>query len=188
MAYDCFKSITKAIDASCTKAPVKGLEIEAWIWARTEITATFDTTNPSKITALSPVGSAVAYKFKGHRKNFDVGMDRVVGDVTPDGFKHFFSLYGFEISSEDIENLDGLKDVVVVVERKQKETNDDGTFICFGAKTGLYPSSDTLRLNSDPGVRAIELTTLDQEEEPFSMYSVVIAGGTRAALEALITK
>lgn len=187
MAYDCTKGIQQSVTSDCTTAPTGGLEVEAWMWNRVDITPTYDATNPNKITALTPSGTTVAYKLKGWKKNMNCGHDRTIGEDVPDSFKHYFSFKGFEFGSDHVLNIDKMHDVVVAVERKDKASDEDGTFVAYGMKTGLWPSSDTKRENDANGIRSVELTSLEGQDEPYSQYNIVVTAGTRAALEALLT-
>ena len=39
-----------------------------------------------------------------------------------DTFKHIFSFYGFEFDSASVLNMDGLHDLVIIVENKEKSS------------------------------------------------------------------
>ena len=150
---------------------------------------TYDNTNPNKVTAIAAVGSALAYKLTGVKKNLNAGHDRTVAEDMADTFKHYFSFKGFSFASDDVLNLDGLNDVCVIVEYKQKSTTGDGVFVGYGLKSGLYVTADTRRANDQNGVRSLELATNDQEGEPFSQYNVLVTdyATTKSTLEGLLS-
>lgn len=185
----CTTGIAAAITANCTNQPVGGLEVNAYLFNRGEMSLTYDGTTPNKVTAIAAVGSALVYKLTGVKKNLNAGHDRVVSDDMADRFKHYFAFKGFSFASADVLNLDGLNDICVIVEYKQKSSTGDGVFVGYGFKGGLYPTTDTRRANDLNGVRSIELASRDQEDEPSSQYNVIITdyAGTKAALEALLT-
>jgi len=185
----CTTGIAKNITSDCTTQPVGGLEAVAYIFNRDDMTITYDGTNASKVTTIAKAGSDVAYKYTGVKKNLNAGHDRVVQDELADTFAHYFALKGFEVAADSIENMDGLNNVCVVVEFKHKPTDADGTFVAYGLKSGLYPSSDVRRANENNGVRAIELQTRDGEGEPYSQYNVLSTdyATTKSMLEGLLT-
>lgn len=185
----CTSGIAKAITSNCTTQPVGGLEVIAYLFNRDEMTITYDGTLPNKVTNIAAVGSAVMYKLTGTKKNINAGHDRTISEDIADTFKHYLSLKEFSFASDDVSNFDGLGDMCGVVEYKQKSTDGDGVFVGYGFKSGLYVSSDTRRANDANSVRSLELTSRDQEDEPYSQYNVLITdyATTKAALEALLT-
>lgn len=185
----CTTGIAAAITANCTNQPVGGLEVVAYLFNRGDMTLTYDNTYPNKVTGIAAVSTALVYKLTGVKKNLNAGHDRVVSDDMADRFKHYFSFKGFSFVSADVSNLDGLNDICVIVEYKQKTTTGDGVYVGYGFKGGLYPTTDTRRANDLNGVRSIELASRDQEDEPSSQYNVLVTdyATTKSTLEALLT-
>lgn len=185
----CTNGIAKNITSSCETQPVAGLEAVVYAWKRGDITATYDGTNPNKVTGLAQVGSAVAYKITGFKKNLNAGHDIVVAEDSADTYKHYFSLKGYESLTADVANFDALGDLCVVVEYKQKSTSGDGIFVGYGFKSGLFKSTDTRRANDANGTRNIELTSQDGQAEPYSQYNILLTdyATTKAALEGLLS-
>jgi hypothetical protein len=185
----CATLITKNITSNCSTQPVGGLEVVAYLYNRGLMSPTYDGTSPNKVTGLTAVGAALLYKLTGIKKNLNAGHDRTVSDDLADTFKHFFSFKGFEFTSSDVLNIDGLNDVVVIVEYKQKNTTGDGVFVGYGLQSGLYITSDTRRANDANATRSLELSSRDQEGEPYSQYNVLITdyATTKSTLEALLT-
>ena len=68
--------------------------------------------------------------------------------------------------------------MIVVIERKDKPENADGTFIILGLESGLYTSSDTLRMNDANSVRQIEMQTMEGSTEKHSQYNYVVTDAT----------
>lgn len=185
----CTNGIAKAITSNCTTQPVGGLEVIAYLFNRGEMTLTYDGTDPNMVTAIVAVGAAVAYKLTGVKKNMNAGHDRTVSDDMADTFKHYFSFKGFQFANDDVLNLDGLNDVCVIVEYKQKATPAEGVYVGYGLKSGLYVTADTRRANDLNGTRSLELATRDQEGEPYSQYNLLVTdyATTKSTLEALLT-
>lgn len=185
----CLTGIAKAITSDCTTSLSGGLEVEAWVFNRAELTPTYDGTNGNLVTSLAMVGAAVGYKLKGIKKLLNAGHDIVVADDRPDKYTHFFSFQGFEILSDDILNLDDINDVVVAVELKDKNDTGEGVFAMYGLKKGLWKSTDTRRWNDINGARNIEMTSLGGQEEPYSHYVLLDTdyATTHALLESLLS-
>lgn len=185
----CITGIAKNITSDCTTSLSGGLEVEAWVFNRAELTPTYDGTQLNLITSLAMVGAATGFKLKGIKKLLNAGHDVVVAEDRPDKFAHFFSFQAFEILAEDITNVDNINDVVVFVELKDKNDTGEGVFVCYGLKKGLWKTTDTQRANDLNGARNIELKSLAGQEEPFSRYIYLDNdyATTRAALEALLT-
>jgi len=131
----------------------------------------------------------LVYKYTGVKKNLNAGHDRTVSEDIADAFKHFLSLKAFETDTLSVLNIDGLGDICAVVEYKNKVTSADGVFVGYGLKSGLYPTTDTRRANDANGIRSIEMTSRDQEDEPYSQYNILVTdyATTKSTLEALLT-
>ena len=185
----CITGISKNITSDCSTSLSGGLEVEAWLINRNEVTAVFDAVKENLITGLTMVGAAVAYKLTGIKKLLNAGHDIVVAEDRPDKFTHYFSFQGFEILSEDILNLDQINDVMAFVEIKDKNDTGEGIFLGYGVKKGLWKSTDTQRANNINGARSIEMVSLAGQEEPFSRYVLFDTdyATTRALLEGLLT-
>ena len=186
---DCFDGISKAIISNCTTQGSGGLEVVAWVFNRKELTITYDTTTKNLITSLANVSLKQGYKLTGIKKMLNAGSDLVVADDKADSWTHYFNFKQFEFSAADIVNVDNINDVIVFVENKDKSTTGDGVFMGFGCKFGLYKSTDTHRTNDDKGARNIELTSLADQEEPFSRYVFLKTdyATSKALLETLVT-
>lgn len=184
----CIIGISKDITSDCSTSLSGGLEVEAWIFNRDELTPTYDVAEDNLLTSLAMVGVATGFKLTGVKKLLNCGHDIVVSEDRPDKYKHFFSFQGFEILAEDWRNLDDINDVVVVVELKDKNDTGEGVFQVLGLKKGLWKSADTQRSNDINGARNIEMTSLDGQEEPFARYVLLDTdyATTRALLEGLL--
>ena len=185
----CDTGVEKGIIANCTTQPIAGLEVIAYMFNRNAMTITYDTTNPSKITSIVKAGAELAYEYKGVKNNLNAGHDRVVADDMADRFTHYIAMKGFEFDAGSVENMDGMNDICVIVEYKQKNADGDGIFVAYGISSGLYPSSDTRRAIESNAVRSIELATLGGQEEKNSQNNILNTdyATTKTMLEALLT-
>ena len=190
---NCTFGITGNLLQDCLSRPISGAEGLAYAFNRKDVyegtgSFTLDAQNPNKVTDLSLNATKLAYKIGGFKKEIDAGHDLVVSDTSPDKYNQYFKFEPWQISAEATQKLDNLADVVIVVERRNKGVAGDGAFIILGLETGLYKSSDNMRLNDADGKRIIELTNLDEQESTVSNH-VLDAGGyaaTKALLEGLL--
>ena len=74
-----------------------------------------------------------------------------MSDANPHKFNQYFKFEPWQVDAATVKELDGLSDLVVIVERKNKGAAGNGAFIIFGLETGLYKTTDAFRLNSDSG-------------------------------------
>jgi len=175
MAEVCTDNIAKNIVSNCTTQPNGFLEVKAWIGSRADYANayTFDATYPNKVTNIASVSTKKLFTITGVKKLLNAGHNIVNADDRADRFTHFFSFHGFEMKAEDIANIDAMKDVFVIVERKDKLIGGDGTFVGYGLKNGLFKSADTRRANDINSARSLELTSLGGSEEPWSEYTIL---------------
>ncbi len=188
MATNCLIGIAADIINDCDAAPVAGLEAVAYVMNRADVTYTLDATNRNLLTALGTEVGKNAYKLQGFKKNMNAGHDIVVSETTIDKYTQYFKFESWLIDAATTLALDGLSDLVVVVETKNKGVAGDGTFQVYGLETGLYKSSDTRRANDIDGNRVVELTNQAGEESSVSyhvFYDTDYAT-TQGALEALL--
>ncbi len=185
---DCTSGIAKNITSNCTTQPVGGLEAEAYIGNRSEMSITYDDTYGNMITDISMASGTKLYKITGTSKNLSAGHERSISDDLDDTYTHKFNFKGFEFDSESVLNLDNIKDVVVIVNYKNKVDDGDGVLVAYGAKCGLYVSADSRSSNESNGIRSLELSSADQQTEPYSQYNVISESysATLEMLEALL--
>lgn len=191
MADTCTGGIAKAITSNCTTSKIGGLEVVAWAFNRKDLEITYSTTSDkeNQITALANASTKQGRKLTGVKKLFNAGHDLVSADDRPNKYSHHFMMQVFEGLTEDIRNADDLDDLVIVVEKKDKEADGDGTFLAYGCKYGLYKVTDAQRANDINGARNIELASLPGQEEPYAAYVVLDTdyATTAALLETLVT-
>ena len=187
----CITGIAKNITSDCTTHVSGGLEIEAWVFNRKEITITYSAVSgkENQITDIAMVGAATGFKITGNKKLLNAGHDLVVAEDRPNKYTHHFMFQQFEFLTEDVRNVDDIDDVVIVVESKDKNDSGDGIFRVYGAKFGLWKATDTHRDNDVNGARNIELASLGGQEEPYSRYVYLDTdhATSKAALEALLS-
>lgn len=193
MAVNCNFGITADILKDCAAPPTAGVEEVMYVMNRRDLnlgSVTYDSTNKHLVTAMALGAGTKAYKVEGFKKEIDAGFDLVTSDTNIDKFTQYVKFESWQLDAAATKALDGLSDLVVIVERKNKGDAGDGAFQVYGLQTGLYKSSDTMRANSESGKRIIELTNQAEEESTVS-YHVFFAAtyaATKAAAEALLTE
>lgn len=186
---NCLDGIAANIINDCENAPIGGLEVKAWVFNRADLSGTLDPTNKNLITALSVASTKQGYYIQGFKKTLNAGHDIVVSETNVDKYTHYFNFQAWLLDATAINNLDGLADLVVVVEGLNKMTDGDGAFQVYGFDTGLYKSTDTRRANDIDGNRNIEMTSQAGEEPLVSnhVFFDTDYATTKAALDALLS-
>ena len=190
MAENCSFGITKNLLNDCDQRPTAGAEAVAYAMNRTDIESiTYDATNNHLVTALTLKTGTVAYKIEGFKKEIDAGADIVVSDTNPDKFMQYFKFEPWQIDADTVKELDGLSDLVIIVERKNKGLAGNGALMILGLETGLYKTADASRVNSNSGKRTIEMMNQGEEESTVSnhVFYITSLAASKAALEALLT-
>lgn len=185
----CADGISKNIVSNCTTSRSGGLEVEAWVFNRVDLSPTYDVTIENKITDLAVASTKQGYKITGVKKLLNAGHDLVPADDRPDKFAHYFNFQQFEFAAEDILNVDNINDVVIFVENKDKADDGDGVFVGYGVQKGLWKSTDTQRSNDINGARNLELISLAGQEEKYSAFVLLDTdyATTKALLESLMS-
>lgn len=187
----CLEGITAGITNSCSKPPSRGLETEAYVFNRKDVSFTVDGSNPVLITAITNASTKQAYKITSYRQDIDAGFDLVLQDNLPEKYAHYFKVEPWDENSAQVKNLDNLEDIFVVVERKGNASKDsgDGAFQIYGLYMGLFKSSASQRANDNDGASVYEFTSREGEQETHSKYIFFDTDyeTTKAALEALLT-
>ncbi|RLI47582.1 hypothetical protein DRO61_07730 [Candidatus Bathyarchaeota archaeon] len=176
----------KNITSNCSTQQIGGIETTVYIFNRTDID-TITYSGDSLVTDLTLTSGTTAFTIMGVKKSLNAGSTRVVAEDMADRFTHTFDFKGFEFDSASVENLDAIKDVVCVVERKAKNV-DDGTFVIYGLGTGLYVATDEQTSNEANGTRALSLATMPGWEEKNSQNNLLDTdyATTKALLEGLL--
>jgi hypothetical protein len=184
----CTDGIVKKVVSDCTTAKGGGLEVIAWVFNRLELTPTYDNTYPNLINSLAMVGAATGFHIEGVKKLLDAGHKRVIKDNRPDKFTHVVKFQQFEFSAADLANIDNAKDLVIVVESKDKPSGSDGVFQLYGMTKGLWVSADDQMANTENGARILELSSMADQEESVSHFVVLDTdyATTKALLESLM--
>lgn len=171
----CLENVAQSIIADCTVQGVGGVKVKSWLlYLGDDWTFTFDATNKSKITGITPGSGVQAYTLTTSRKGLNAGHDRVIEAGRADRFTHYGSFNDYSVKAEDVEAIDKLGNFMLIVEKIDQNPDNagDGVFKAYGVEFGLYPTSDTKRENDANGARVLELTSQDGDSEKYSDYTV----------------
>lgn len=185
---DCLDGIKQEIIDNCESAPIGGVEVNAWLFNRSDLSGVIDPANKNLVTSLIVALTKQGYKLQGFKKNINAGHDIVVSETNVDKYTHYLNFQAWLLDAVAVNNLDGLSDLVVVVEGLNKHTDGDGAFVMYGFDTGLYKTTDTKRFNDIDGNRNIEMAS-QAGEEPLVSEHVVFKtdyATTKAMLDALL--
>lgn len=189
MAGNCLDGIANNIINDCSTAPTGGLEVKAWVFNRADLSGTEDLANKNLITDLTVEVGKQGYYIQGFKKNLNAGHDLVVSETNVDKYTHYFNFQAWLLDAAAVLNLDGLSDLVVVVEGLNKMTDGDGALQVYGYENGLYKSTDTRRANDGDGSRNIEMTSQAGDEATVSehiFYDGVSLSSSIATLDDLL--
>lgn len=155
----CNQKIFQAIENDCT--PVKGIApIAKWAF-RSDIAFTFvDNTITAIATPTLPLGLFKSFKF-----GLNAGHEVKTFENYPDRFTHKF----MGISSEATDALDAIDDIVVFV-----QPNIGTTWKVYGAKNGLWKTSQSFMTNDNMGATAFEFASREGLEEIYECYNTSI--------------
>lgn len=155
----CNQKIFQAIENDCT--PIKGVApIAKWAF-RSDIAFTFvDNTITAIATPTLPLGLFKSFKF-----GLNAGHEVKVFENYPDRFTHEF----MGVSSEATDSLDAVDDIVVFV-----QPNGGTTWKVYGAKNGLWKTSQSFMTNDNMGIIAFEFSSRDGLEEIYECYNTSI--------------
>ena len=184
----CNDNVFLDITYDCSTDNVGGMEILAYAFYRQDLTATYDGTVKTKITDLAiPVGKK-GFKILQVKNSANAKSDLTVRTDAPDRYKHTFSFKISEMTAEAIENADKLNDLVVVVERKQKNTTGNGVFQIYGLESGLWKATSARDLMANDGTRMIEMASMDESLEKHEVYIFLKTdyATSKAKLDALM--
>lgn len=185
---DCLDGIKQEIIDNCESAPIGGVEVNAWLFNRSDLSGVIDPANKNLVTSLVVALTKQGYKLQGFKKNINAGHDIVVSETNVDKYTHYLNFQAWLLDAVAVNNLDGLSDLVVVVEGLNKHTDGNGAFVMYGFDTGLYKTTDTKRFNDIDGNRNIEMASQAGEEPLVSEHVVFITdyATTKAMLDALL--
>lgn len=187
----CTDGIIKNIVSNCTTVKVSGLEPVAYVFNRKEAEFVFSSTKDKEntITSIKLATGKKAYTINAYKKGINAGHSIVVADTRPDTYQQWVTFESFESLADDVINVTGLNDVVVIVETKHKTSTGEGVFLAYGVKGGLWKAEDTLDWNTDAASRKIKLQSLGGNEEPYP-YWIVYSNdfaSTKTLLDGLLT-
>ena len=147
-------------------APVTGLVAKIWVYPYAT-TRVFMATNVVHIMGSSAQLNPAVYE--AFKSAFNVGADEVQYDVADNQYTHYVSGVMNLVASSEIDKLDG---VIVVA------LTNEGQYQVYGAKHGLWKSSQVKRSNDNLSLVTFEFTSREDMGEPYSVYVLEPTGET----------
>lgn len=145
-------------------APVAGLVAKIWVYPYAT-TKVFGLNNKIAILGTSTqLNSSAQLKpavYEAFKSAFNAGADEVQYDVADNQYTHYVSGVMNLVASSEIDKLDG---VIVVA------LTNEGQYQVYGAKHGLWKSSQVKRSNDNLSLVTFEFTSREDMGEPYSVY------------------
>lgn len=139
-------------------APVTGLVAKIWVYPYAT-TKVFGLDN--KIAILGSSAQLNPAVYEAFKSAFNVGADVVQYDVADNQYTHYVSGVMNLIASSEIDKLDGI--IVVAL-------TNEGQYQVYGAKHGLWKSTQVKRSNDNLSLVTFEFTSREDMGEPYSVY------------------
>ena len=152
----CNNILTNDISTACDS--VKGIYSEVWIIPYAEANVLFD---GDKVVFLSSAIQNEFRKISAHKFALNVGADIEASEVTKNQYLHFFGA----MINDPLGLIDDVDGIILIA----REMGTDKLY-CFGAKNGLYKSSQTSRSNDNRGMKAVEFMSRAEIGETLSRY------------------
>lgn len=147
-------------------APVTGLVAKIWVYPYAT-TRVFMESNVVHIMGSSEQLNPAVYE--AFKSAFNVGADVVQYDVADNQYTHYISGVMNLVASSEIDKLDGI--IVVAL-------TNEGQYQVYGAKHGLWKSSQVKRSNDNLSLVTFEFTSREDMGEPYSVYVLDPTGET----------
>ena len=118
------------VSNSCLSKPVLGIERVVYVFNRSVFGYVVNGLNDHLIENISGTG----HRITGYRQGIDSGFDLLTAENRPNKYNHYFKVEPWDEKSDQIKNLDNLEDLIVIVERKGKQSDflGDGVFQVLG--------------------------------------------------------
>lgn len=139
-------------------APVTGLAAKIWVYPYATTRVWMDANVVHVLGSSAQLNPAVYEAFKSA---FNAGADEVVFEAADNQYTHYISGVINLSASAEIDKLDGI--IVVVL-------TNEGVYQVYGAKHGLWKSSQIKRSNDNLSLVTFEFTSREGMGEPFSVY------------------
>lgn len=167
---------TGLIDADilydCDEGSVGGLEVDVVLINRSEIDITalaYDATNKLKLTNLALKTAKTGYLLKSVKQVHSTSYELVPKDTGVDKVSHVFNGLILTPSADNKLQLQNMKegaDLVAVVEKKWKGTDDEEAFEVLGIESGLILTAVSYTSTENDGAITFTLSSQEGYEEP----------------------
>jgi hypothetical protein len=188
---DCTQKLTADLLIDCDNLPVGGLEVNAWIFNKTDIdrsAVTFDASNKISMTNFQLLSAKVGFKLEGIKQSNAKNYALVPKENLPDKWLHQFNGVIFNPTVNNKLQLNSLSEggrYVVVVEQLWKGATDASAFEVLGYNVGLkLTESVNNSVENDNGITLVLASEANYEETnvPYTLLDIDYAT-TKAAYD-----
>ena len=188
---DCTQKLTADLLIDCDNLPVGGLEVNAWIFNKTDIdrsAVTFDASNKISMTNFQLLSAKVGFKLEGIKQSNAKNYALVPKENLPDKWLHQFNGIIFNPTAANKLQLNSLSEggrYVVVVEQLWKGATDASAFEVLGYNVGLkLTESVNNSVENDNGITLVLASEANYEETnvPYTLLDIDYAT-TKAAYD-----
>ena len=188
---DCTQKLTADLLIDCDNLPVGGLEVNAWIFNKTDIdrsAVTFDAGNKISMTNFQLLSAKVGFKLEGIKQSNAKNYALVPKENLPDKWLHQFNGVIFNPTVDNKLQLNSLSEggrYVVVVEQLWKGAADASAFEVLGYNVGLkLTESVNNSVENDNGITLVLASEANYEETniPYTLLDTDYAT-TKAAYD-----
>ena len=188
---DCTQKLTADLLIDCDNLPVGGLEVNAWIFNKTDIdrsAVTFDASNKISMTNFQLLSAKVGFKLEGIKQSNAKNYALVPKENLPDKWLHQFNGIIFNPTAANKLQLNSLSEggrYVVVVEQLWKGSADASAFEVLGYNVGLkLTESVNNSVENDNGITLVLASEANYEETnvPYTLLDIDYAT-TKAAYD-----
>lgn len=174
------------IKAGCSNSIVGGVESKGYFFLRSELVVT--KTN-NLITDLSLGTGKKGYYIDNPKKMLNGTSNSVHADDAVTKWTNGITCQMSEIDAAAMLALKelGCADIIVILERKEKPNDGDGTFVAFGVEGGLQMSACVLDLQTAAAKITFSSLAANEEKEPVFVVLDTNYATTKALLEGLMS-
>ena len=174
-------ALDKCIDYNCENQSVSGVQEQTIIYSLSDIGFTFNPTDPTQITAITPSVGKQGYLFSGTSKSFSYESTGEFNDFGTSQYTHKFNGQIISVDNDTTDIVRRLANSTMVAVTFGR----NGVINVWGVKSGMRtnPSVSSMDKNA---TWTVEMSSLDPQFEVFPAYTYIGGGGTFVAERDLL--
>lgn len=173
--------LTGDLGYDCENGSIGGLETNVVIINRKDIdqsSIAYDGANKMILTGFSLLSGKTGFALQGIKQTNSTAFELVKKETSADKKKHIFSGIILTLSAANKLQLQLMSEggnYVLAVEKKWKGASDVDAFDLLGIDSGLELNVSTYNSNENDGTATIELSSVDDFEEPKFPVTLLLA-------------